>query len=35
MNKVKKVVIGIGAFISGIVSKVYAATFREPEVISM
>lgn len=35
MNKVKKVVIGIGAFISGIVSKVYAATFREPEIISM
>ena len=35
MNKVKKVVIGIGAFISGIVSRVYAATFREQEIISM
>ena len=35
MNKVKKVATGIGVFISGIVSKVYAATFREPEVISM
>ena len=30
MNKVKKVATGIGVFISGIVSKVYAATFREP-----
>ena len=35
MNKVKKVATGIGVFISGIVSKVYAATFREPENISM
>lgn len=35
MNKVKKVAIGIGVFISSIVSKVYAATFREPKIISM
>ena len=35
MNKVKKVLTSIGVLISGIVSKVYAATLREPEIVSM